>query len=254
MSEKQNLKGRTNEEQWKKEQTEGQRQQQARAEISPWLDTMLNKEAMDHLWNCIKGKKEDAKWDLAGNISKSEFIQDKDNWFFENVLKGMSEILYYKDWENYYNVHVTKNIPPQIFELRNMWVNYQKQNEFNPPHTHNGLFTFVVFMKIPTRWEEQHALPICKTSTTPSASDFMFNLGSPAGNGQVVSISIALNPEDEGRMVFFPAWLSHQVFPFYGTEKERITLSGNVFFPKEDAKDAMFNREKAHPDDMLGLK
>ena len=31
-------------------------------------------------------------------------------------------------------------------------------------------------------------------------------------------------------MLFFPAWLNHQVFPFYGTEEERVTISGNIEF------------------------
>ena len=41
---------------------------------------------------------------------------------------------------------------------------------------------------------------------------------------------IPLSPKDEGRMLFFPAWLNHQVFPFYGTEEERVTISGNIEF------------------------
>ena len=39
-----------------------------------------------------------------------------------------------------------------------------------------------------------------------------------------------LSSEDEGRMLFFPASLQHQVYPFYGTEEERITISGNIDF------------------------
>ena len=30
-------------------------------------------------------------------------------------------------------------------------------------------------------------------------------------------------------MLLFPAWMVHQVFPFYGTEKDRITVSGNIW-------------------------
>jgi len=44
----------------------------------------------------------------------------------------------------------------------------------------------------------------------------------------VAAIQIPLCPEDEGRMLFFPAWLKHQVFPFYECEEERITISGNI--------------------------
>ena len=196
---------------------------------SPWLDTRLTKEAMDHLWNNINGKQTDARKSLVGNISKSEYIEDKDNWFYENVLKELTEHIFYKDWNNYYNVHVTKVIPPTVFELKELWVNYQKQHEFNPPHTHQGGhgFSFVVFMKIPTHWKEQHALPWLKDVKHPAASDFHFLL--EHGMGRIQNINIPLCPEDEGRILFFPAWLFHQVFPFYECEEERITISGNIF-------------------------
>ena len=201
----------------------------------PWLDLRLTKEAMDHLWNNINGKQTDAKNDLAGNISKSEYIEDKDNWFYENVLKRCAETIfssgmsiYFKDWNNYYNVHVAKSASPPVFELKKLWVNYQKQHEFNPPHEHQGGhgFSFVVFMKIPTHWEEQHALPWLKDVRNPCASDFLFIIGQ--GTRSTAVFPIPLCPVDEGRILFFPSWQMHQVLPFYGTEKERITLSGNI--------------------------
>jgi len=99
---------------------------------------------------------------------------------------------------------------------------------------HNGGlgFSFVVFMKIPTHWKEQHALPWLKDARNPFASDFQFLLGQ--GRGPVQPIPIPLCPEDEGRMLFFPSWLTHQVFPFYECEEERITISGNII-PKINA-------------------
>ena len=205
----------------------------------PWLDVRLTEETMDHLRNAMdilipkQGETNNAT-PLAGNISKSTYVQDKDNWFYENVLKELSEHLYYKDWNNHYNVLVTKFKPPPVFKLYDMWVNYQKQYEFNPPHRHTGMFSFVVFVKIPTYWKEQHALPFSANSNNPCASDFQFLMGQ--GMGDVATIEISLEPEDEGRMLFFPAWLSHQVFPFYGTDKERITISGNIIFQKEEEK------------------
>jgi hypothetical protein len=206
----------------KEEKTEEQMKQPV--VNSPWLDLRLTKEAMDHLWDSSQSG--DARKTLAGNISKSEYIEDKDNWFYENVLKDCAETIYFKDWNNYYNVHVAKSAPPPVFELKRLWVNYQKQHEFNPPHFHIGLFSFVVFMKIPTHWKDQHALSITGNSNSASASDFAFILGQ--GMGPVQPISIPLCPEDEGRILFFPAWLTHQVFPFYECEEERITISGNI--------------------------
>ena len=210
----------------KEEKTEEQTNQE-NIPNPPWLDLRLTKEAMDYLWDDINGKQTDAKNNFAGNISRSKYIEDKDNWFYENVLKRCAETIYFKDWNTYYNVHVAKSAPPPVFKLTELWVNYQKQHEFNPPHMHlDCIFSFVVFMKIPTHWKEQHALPWLKDGRQPSASDFQFLLGQ--GMGGVQSIPIPLSPADEGRILFFPAWLSHQVFPFYECEEERITISGNV--------------------------
>ena len=37
-----------------------------------------------------------------------------------------------------------------------------------------------------------------------------------------------LEPEDEGRMLFFPSQLNHAVYPFFNCDEERISVSGNV--------------------------
>ena len=52
-----------------------------------WIDTRLNQEEMDYLHTAISEEnKESFLNKLAGNISKSEKIKDKDNWFFKSVL------------------------------------------------------------------------------------------------------------------------------------------------------------------------
>ena len=115
-----------------------------------------------------------------------------------------------------------------------------KKHEFNPPHRHSGLYTFVVFMKIPTHWKEQHCLPIRRDETKVKktemgsrawnqASDFQFIYGVGASGSLIAtSQNLPLSSGDEGRMLFFPAWLMHQVLPFYECEEERITISGNI--------------------------
>jgi len=193
-----------------------------------WIDTRLSQEEMDFLWGCISEEnKEDYSRRLAGNISKSELIIDKDNWFYETALKKHTEKMFYREDNNYYKYYIEKEEPLPKFEVISLWVNYQKQHEFNPIHKHNGLFSFVVFMKIPTHWKEQHALPICVNSNNPLASDFEFVWSEK--NSELCRIkSFSLSPEDEGRMLFFPAMLHHQVHPFYECEEERVTISGNI--------------------------
>jgi len=195
---------------------------------APWLDTKLNEEEMNFLKDAMSEENlEDYRGQLVGNISRSELIEDKNNWFYETVIKKLTERLFYRNWDNYYKYHIEKEEPSPEFRLESLWVNYQKQHEFNPMHDHSSLYSFVVFMKIPTHWKEQHKLPISANSNEPVASDFQFLLG--IGNGYVQSIPFPLSSEDEGRILFFPAWLLHQVLPFYGTEEERITISGNIF-------------------------
>jgi hypothetical protein len=196
----------------------------------PWIDTRLNEEEMDFLWEIVSEEnKEDWGRDLAGNISKSELIKDKDNWFFEMALKKLTERMFYRDLDNYHKYHIEKEEPLPEFELKLLWVNYQKQHEFNPLHMHNGGngYSFVIFVKIPTHWKEQHALPFSANSTVPSASNFQFVWSEKDSEGCRIK-NFLLSPEEEGRMLFFPAWLKHQVYPFYGTEEKRVTISGNI--------------------------
>ena len=200
-----------------------------------WIDTRLSEEEMNFLTQAISEEnKENWNNDLAGNISKSELIEDKESWFFETVLKKLTERLFYRDWDNFskYHIEVEEGVSLPEFEMNRFWVNYQRQYEFNPLHFHSGLYSFVIFMKIPTHWKEQHEMNKDEFRARV-ASDFVFVWGSEnmeqrGGCNGIVKENLQLSSEDEGRMVFFPAWLQHMVYPFYECEEERVTISGNI--------------------------
>ena len=107
-----------------------------------------------------------------------------------------------------------------------MWVNYQKEGEFNPPHDHNGVYSFVIWMKIPTKHFDQNKNPISLKSNTHLISAFQFQYTNILG--QIRPYVYEMNPEMEGTMLFFPAKLAHQVFPFYNCDEDRISISGNI--------------------------
>ena len=196
--------------------------------LKPWIDTRLNEEEMNFLRDAIENStKENMNKELAGNIYKSELIEDKDNWFYETTLKPLSEKMFCRNHGNYYVEYIENKKSLPKFEMNKFWVNYMKQHEFNPFHAHSGFYSFVIFMKIPTNWKEQHALPISAHSNSPYASDFAF-VHSEKNTEYCNSTNFPLSPEDEGRMLFFPSWLKHMVYPFYGTEEERVTISGNI--------------------------
>ena len=194
-----------------------------------WLETRLPKSVMNRLQSYIEtAKKNPVNYNskLVGQISKSLVIEDKDNWFFNTILTP--HITQYDDEFPKYlkSVSVLSEDVPTCLE--HFWVNFQKQHEFNPQHNHSGVFSFVIWVKIPTDWREQHALPISANSNLPCASDFEFHFSSMMGD--MGKHTYCLDKDLEGMMLLFPAKLNHTVYPFYNCDEERISISGNISF------------------------
>jgi len=197
-----------------------------------FLEIKLFPEAVTFLKKCVKNKKSSYKWNLAGNIKESWLLTDKKDWFFNNVLMDCINS-YVENFKVHGVVHnqLTKNCG---YCLNNMWVNFQKKYEFNPMHTHGGVFSFVVWIDIPYDYSKEHLLPFAQDSNDPSASDFSFVYTNILGN--IESHTYSLNKDWNGYMLFFPAKLNHLVYPFYTSDKKRISISGNIALNVEDVK------------------
>ena len=125
--------------------------------------------------------------------------------------------------------NIGQKLPTQIkhpYCLGRWWVNYQKQNEFNPVHNHGGVYSFVIWMKIPYDSEKQNQKDIARNSNTPSIGDFQFLYSNMLG--ETDNYNYPMNPDREGTLLFFPSQLLHQVYPFYDCDEERISVSGNI--------------------------
>ena len=203
-----------------------------------WLQTKLNEKDVNYLWEAIKdGEKEGVNYkpNLAGNISRSERILDKDDYFFNTILEPQV-LLYCQTWNGHpVNDHTVRGDGQLI--LKDFWVNYQYQHEFNPYHHHGGVYSFVIWMKIPTTWEEQHSLPLYDDirAENRKASNFEFEYIDIIG--RVRNAAYKLSPECENTMLFFPSSLRHTVYPFYNCEDPRISISGNVWLMTGDPND-----------------
>ena len=188
-----------------------------------WLEKKLSDNEMDFLWRCIDARKGSKKPSLAGQIHESNVLNDKSDWFWINTLKPLCAA-YAEEYGN-----IGANFPANQkhpYYLNSFWVNYQKQNEFNPNHDHTGIYSFVIWMKIPTKHDEQNKNPIASNSNNHMISTFQFNYLNILG--QNVSHAYEMNPEMEGTMLFFPAQLLHCVYPFYNCDEDRISISGNI--------------------------
>ena len=188
-----------------------------------WLKLKLDDKELKFLWDMINERGEKINDRLAGNIDSSYEIYDKGGWFTENVLLECG-IKYEKNYGNIWSkVPITGSHP---FTLSSMWVNYQKQYEFNPLHDHTGVFSFVIWMQIPTDYEDQKQISITKDSNLPVVSNFVLNYHNTLG--MIAQHVYAMSKEMEGTMLFFPSQLMHCVYPFFNCNKDRISISGNL--------------------------
>ena len=193
-----------------------------------WLEIKLSPDVLNFLKERIKNKKQNYNADLAGNIEKSYLLEDKNNWLFNNVLKECIG-RYIKEFSfDIVPTILTKNCK---YVLTKMWVYYQKKTQFNPTHHHAGIFSFVVWINIPSSFIKESKVKFVKHSNSPCASQFQFLYTSTLGD--IRSVHYQLKPSYEGTMLFFPSQLNHQVYPFYTSNKNRVSISGNIALDPE---------------------
>ena len=188
------------------------------------LEKNLSDKEMNFLWRCIDNRGQSNKGKLAGQIYESSLLSDRGDWFYINTLKPLMKI-----YEESFIRNPGYKIPTNQFHpyyLESFWVNFQKQNEFNPIHNHNGVYSFVIWMKIPTKHNEQNKNPIASRANGEKISVFEFLYSNILGEHE--STGIEMNPDMEGTMLFFPSALLHGVYPFYNCDEDRISVSGNI--------------------------
>jgi hypothetical protein len=193
------------------------------------VEGKLPKDTVDGLWKLIEESKkqpEDMKSDLAGNISSSIRL-DGNSPLIEDFVKNVIPIYIDQNIKSYGPPWRTTMKEGQGWNLESLWVNFQRKHEFNPPHDHSGVYSFVIWMQIPTSYAEQKKLPICAESNADgSISNFGFHYTNSLG--RVSQFFYNMEKEAEGYMVMFPSEMKHEVFPFYENDGERISISGNI--------------------------
>ena len=115
-------------------------------------------------------------------------------------------------------------------ELDSMWMNIQERGEYNPTHNHKGVISFVIWFEIPYNLQEEKELNNSKYSNLPSNGDFFFHPINVLG--QFGSVAMNIGKDKEGTICVFPAKLLHSVNPFFTTDKQRVTFSGNFVLKK----------------------
>ena len=89
-------------------------------------------------------------------------------------------------------------------------------------------------VNIPYDIKEELSLDNSKNSNIPMTTAFNFVYTDVLGEMQVHAMFA--EKMHEGGLLFFPAKLNHQVWPFYTSEDYRITVSGNIFLKEKENK------------------
>jgi len=101
-------------------------------------------------------------------------------------------------------------------KIKEVRFNNQKDNEYNPIHSHGGIFSGVLYLKIP------NYLPARKDNNSDGAIGF---IGSTSPNdGLLTSSQFSILPK-VGDIFIFPSTLRHLVYPFRTENGQEIRRS-----------------------------
>ena len=151
---------------------------------------------------------------LAGIIQKEYKFRD-----LAKVQPYLNEIVnvYDQIWDKWRN---SDKPSKNSYLIKSVWVNFQRQHEFNPPHDHSDDLSFVTYLKIPPEIKQEFKDYKGKSSG-PGGLSFIY------GEGDRKAITYQAHFPEEKDFFIFPAWLKHYVAPFKA-DVERISVSGNV--------------------------
>ena len=159
---------------------------------------------------------------LAGQITK-EYQITKSLPLLNPYLEEMGRA-YQKEW-NYYPKETPNN---GNLKVESVWVNMQKKLEVNPLHNHDGTLSFVAWLHVPFKLEDERNMPNCKNSRTVElASTFQFVYTTALGT--IANCPMFVESGWEAKIIMFPAKLLHMVYPFQTSDDYRISIAGNLY-------------------------
>ena len=164
-----------------------------------------------------RASKKDFESRLAGMLKRQVEFRDSSLFdkFFSDMFKMYDHAL--QDWTGDRNIIAGGG---EMYNLESLWANFQGPGDFNPPHSHGGALSWVIYLQIPDELIKENK-QYKGTSAGPGGITFTY------GDGPREVITYQTYLPHTGDMYIFPAWLQHWVYPFK-SDVERISVSGNV--------------------------
>ena len=189
------------------------------------VQTKVPSETIERFLKEAEASNEDTTSTLAGILNREVNFRDKDKFqkFFERYFSLYNHAL--GTWKDVAvsnprpGMGVKPGAPPKYY-LSKLWGNFQRPYDFNPPHSHGGALSFVIYIQIPEELRKENA-NYKGQSAGPGGITFTY------GDTEFNSICHHSVFPEEGDMFIFPAWLKHWVYPFK-SDCTRISVSGNI--------------------------
>ena len=143
-------------------------------------------------------------------VPKHYFVEKNKNELLNFI--EITRLKYDEIYPNLSHIKILSNDLPFYYDKP--WINIQKENEFIPNHTHDGIYSYTIWIKIPYNSDDKHT------------GNFEFTYLNTIG--RLSNKIINLNKSFEGKIIMFPAKMQHVVWPFYNNKENRISISGNI--------------------------
>jgi len=166
---------------------------------------------------------------LVGHIRKEYALTESHDWIEQVVIK---RAIKYEEYFGYLdnNNTLTDSLP---LKLSGAWVNFQNKHEFNPLHNHSGIFSFVIWIKIPYTQDSELKFSPGVNSTDNMSGKFQLVYNNPLGG---ITLDSCGDLMQEGNIILFPACMHHCVYPFYSSDEYRISVAGNFALDSKSSK------------------
>jgi len=165
---------------------------------------------------------------LAGNIRREYLLKDSKKYISDLLYPFLLE---YNEFHKNWVVDTARSIgrksgnPQKKIILEEVWVNFQKKYEFNPPHSHDGILSFVIWIQIPFLMKDELAKSPGAESNTNIPGCFNFHFMNSLG--ELRNSAIHADKSMENTLLIFPAKMVHSVSPFFTSDEYRISVAGN---------------------------
>lgn len=148
------------------------------------------------------------------DVAEHYYLEDNNIELFNFLSDWVDK---YNEKYNYLKFFRVLNKDARLI-FKKPWFNIQKQGEFVPNHTHDGVLSYSIWVQIPNLNKDNNKFASC------------FEVQYQTILGSFYHTQILLDKNSEGKFVLFPSMLPHCVYPFSGSDELRISISGNICF------------------------